>query len=74
MVKPLKKSLKKQLQKLKEQDKKLDKLPSIETEEKKFEKGESFLKRLFTFKKVRMSKEELAGLKSVVRHTGKKYK
>jgi hypothetical protein len=68
MVKPLKKSLKKQLQKLKEQDKKLEELPSIKSEEKKFEKGESFLKRFFTFKKVRMNKTEQAGLKRVTKN------
>jgi hypothetical protein len=55
MVKPRKKKV----EKLKKQDKKLSELPSLKEEKTRFEKGESFLKRLLRPRKLEVNVKEV---------------
>ncbi|MBW2997447.1 hypothetical protein KY349_03870 [Candidatus Woesearchaeota archaeon] len=55
---------KKQVEKLKKQDKALAKLPSLEKEKKSFKKGESLLERLLVKKKMRAVKPKTKPAKS----------
>ena len=56
---------KKQVEKLKKQDKELERLPSIAKENKRMKKGESLLERLLVKKRVRAVKPKTKPTKSI---------